>query len=739
MLRDPRRKSLTQNLNSWNAEGSLEDEAIVSASFGSDSEKGNDSIDSLLKFVKDKVGSISGRSVDAKKRKRRSEDVIGIPKKRVSQRKSQGRTRSDSDASAYRRNYPLVPRKRYYGPPLREIEDEDRKHLFCEKMTPEEFDKWLDDHNLTRLKSSFDSKNDLFTLSERRNVLEVSGAKLEELLELLFLPKTASLFNCFDRESFISIFLCTYELFTTDENLFSELYDIYMNIPASFTCSDIDTKDSILSFLERLMKLDYQYFNETLKMDIHHFLSMTKSDFPIYSLRNMFSTELLRKRNVTEDPIIPLKISNLTLEDIHYRELARQLTLKEQQLFEKVRRQELMKVNSPNPNLSSLLDHHNKIVSWVKTEILRRGKADSRKRLISLFLKAANELYTMKNYSTLSQVILALGSTEIQKLKRSWTEELTETKNFFHSLLFADRYNLYLSEIETIDEESSFIPLVSYVCEMATKLNEVVKTFKKCKKVNWNKMKSLHTIMTKGGMMKKFVPFQLEEVPIIQQFLKEAEVWEEGDLMWKIACSLEEFDKEYDLLNTNNLWDNIEFNDEEWEFLYMNATKEKYKKGEIIIHENSEMKKLYQIKSGEVQVMKGKQVVKEMGENMVMGFSSYLNPFCGHTSQHTYIAASNVCVYTFLSSEVLSLCEQETHFSKAVNHWIALQLFSDSFHVSPPVLKRPASTFEEEFGIEDEEISYESPCHVRFKNQEDNGIIICTQNYVSFISESFSV
>eukprot|EP01129_Flabellula_baltica_P006687 TRINITY_DN2530_c0_g1_i1.p1 TRINITY_DN2530_c0_g1~~TRINITY_DN2530_c0_g1_i1.p1 ORF type:complete len:760 (-),score=158.34 TRINITY_DN2530_c0_g1_i1:616-2895(-) len=730
-------------MTSNSTESSIEEETTHQNPFSSDrdSEKGTDSF-SLFRFVKDKVSNISSSSSSIQnQRKRRSEDVITLSPG-LTRNRTYERPRSLSD---------VVGAEKFVFRTLRQTRKTSVQLdvLLCEKMTPDEFDRWLDEQYLSRLRCCFSAQSGLLVKGERRNSLEVSIASLEELFEILVLPLSASLFKCFDRMEFEMVFLCTYEMFVSPEILFSNLYDAYVKLPSSFTCLDTDVKKSVLSFLEKLTKMDYHRFDSDLKLAISDLLCAAKEEFPIFSEKRLFGTGNQRNRKKNSKiprSIIPNDTADiLKITDIHLKEMARQLTLKEESLFKNVRRIELLNGEYSDktkaPNLTLLMEHQQKIVSWVRTEILRRGNASSRTQIISYFLRVANELYLMKNYSTFSQVILALNSTEIQKLKRSWSKEQRESLNNFLTFLYEDRYKDYLSEVESMNEETSFIPMLSYICDMTTKLNEVLHT-KVGEKINWNKMKSHFTIMKKGGMMKNSSAYSFAEVEVIQEFLERAEVWEDEDLRWRVACSLEESDKNYEVLNVSDLWENIEFNEAEWEFLYRNAVKEKYKKGEIIIHENSEMRKLYQIKTGQVRELEGNQEIRILGEFTVMGFNAYLNPFSGYTSKHTFIAATDVCLFSFKSSEILSLCEVNTHFSGSFNRWVALQLMSDSIRFPPPDFWKdvPTTQFERVFGVEDEIIEFEVPCHAQYKNNEGTGNLICTQNYLSFIAddETFS-
>eukprot|EP01129_Flabellula_baltica_P010087 TRINITY_DN421_c0_g1_i5.p1 TRINITY_DN421_c0_g1~~TRINITY_DN421_c0_g1_i5.p1 ORF type:complete len:903 (-),score=155.19 TRINITY_DN421_c0_g1_i5:348-3056(-) len=612
--------------------------------------------------------------------------------------------------------------------------------LQSETMEEEKFYQWLEDNNLQRFKQYFRSDSgELFEKGLRKNSIGVSSATIEELFQILFLPQYAALFKFFDREVFVKEFICCYLLFATPEEVFARIKENYTNIPFSISGLDIDQKNTYLFFLEEWIQVDFhRSFSKELQQDVNKFLNGIKLEMPVISSKIRCLTELVRKKMIPEESLVPTEITSVL--DINTKEIARQLTLQEQLLFKCVSRLEILNGiynKEKSPNIAILLKHQRKIDNWVRTEILRRGDSNSRSILISYFIRVAQELYLIKNYSTLTQIILALDSFEIQKLKRSWSEESAKGFHSLKSFIYDDRYNAYLCEIESIDSETCFLPLISYACEMTMKLHEVLDSYDG-DKINWRKIKSHANIIEKAGLLRDIPLYTFDVVHPICSYIEQAEVWENEELRWIIASALEKKDFNF-IANTQDLWKKTrELDATDWEALYLNANKIKYKPGETIIHQNAEVRRIYQIKSGTVAMMKDGEIVKQIGENVFIGLDSYLHPTEVNHSNFKYVAFNECTLHKFKPSDLFGLMDEHPKALKMLNQWIGLQLVTDFDDIVPQFSRRnQISKFERAFDISDEAILYETPCKFKHKTHRSSGLLMCTQNYLSYISKDF--
>eukprot|EP01129_Flabellula_baltica_P015097 TRINITY_DN746_c0_g1_i1.p1 TRINITY_DN746_c0_g1~~TRINITY_DN746_c0_g1_i1.p1 ORF type:complete len:730 (-),score=128.44 TRINITY_DN746_c0_g1_i1:833-3022(-) len=587
--------------------------------------------------------------------------------------------------------------------------------LPCEVMSTDEFKCWLADNFMERYNMYF-KKAGLFSQSTRRNVLQVHNANIDQLYSILFLPKRVMFHDFFDRTEFINIFLLTYPLFTSEKELLNKIRDSYSDVPFSLVGMDIETKHSILTVLDMLIGWDYNDFDKSLKMDVYDFLCFVKLDFPNYSLKYTNKITNLTKIEKNPGPLVPGDdIESLTLLDIAEVEMARQLTRREMKYFKVVNRKEILKGNiskETTPKLFTLLQHQQRTENWVKTEILRRGNAKLRSEVIQYFLNVSKELDSLRNYSTLSQVTLALNSMEIQKLKCSWNEEMKSCLDNYLSFIFDDQYSGYLAELESLEIGTSYIPIITYPCEMITKLNEVLDTYVDNNTINWSKMHSYFTIFKKGGMIRILKKYPFQGVPVINQYLDTSEVWDNEDARWEIANHLLKKEMEYQIMSVNDLWREMDLTEESvMEIIHMNSSKVKFKNRAKILEEGRDIKVLYQIHRGRASVFKDGEKKRVLSEGSFIGFEAFLFPGEEKKSSMSYVAHGGVSLYEIKTERILDICERHSRFSKTLNHLIAYQMTTELDVSTVPCKKKKEKTqssliYEKEFGIRDQVILF---------------------------------
>ena len=137
------------------------------------------------------------------------------------------------------------------------------------------------------------------------------------------------------------------------------------------------------------------------------------------------------------DPLLfqlPPNLSpNATLFDHGPAEIARQLTMLDFKLFEKIKPLELVnqawvkpKYSHQAKNILHYAERMNTLTRWAATSILaQKGKSD-RAQLISDFIHVADELYKLNNFSSFIAVINALEGSAISRLQSSWNKVISE-------------------------------------------------------------------------------------------------------------------------------------------------------------------------------------------------------------------------------------------------------------------------------------------------------------------------
>uniref|UniRef100_A0A060TBN1 ARAD1D36388p n=1 Tax=Blastobotrys adeninivorans TaxID=409370 RepID=A0A060TBN1_BLAAD len=166
----------------------------------------------------------------------------------------------------------------------------------------------------------------------------------------------------------------------------------------------------------------------------------TESDF---SITGQVGTQSTRRTSHIPEDDSDLEMSNYHTPFIlsySAKEIAEQLTLIERDAVSLVDWKELIELNWPGTNLTPVhswvslilqnssrsgvemvISRFNLMVNWVKSQILLTWDYDERVRTISTFIQIAYEsANTYHNYASMMQIVLALGSSNIEKLKLTW-------------------------------------------------------------------------------------------------------------------------------------------------------------------------------------------------------------------------------------------------------------------------------------------------------------------------------
>ena len=148
-------------------------------------------------------------------------------------------------------------------------------------------------------------------------------------------------------------------------------------------------------------------------------------------LRNQVTARLIPTRvlyDTAPEPIIPAddKLQFLSINDLDDQEIARQLTLIDQKLFQAIKPSELLGLawlgpdkQEQAPNVSKFLDRYNQVVYWVLTTI---NKLDKPKRpfMLSKFIQIAKYCKDLRNYNCCMQIMAAVEDTIMLRFDGTW-------------------------------------------------------------------------------------------------------------------------------------------------------------------------------------------------------------------------------------------------------------------------------------------------------------------------------
>jgi len=109
--------------------------------------------------------------------------------------------------------------------------------------------------------------------------------------------------------------------------------------------------------------------------------------------------------------------------------IARQLTLIEFEIFRHIRPSEFLdqawckKSSESNaPNLLALIRRFNAVSGWVTSEIVVVEKKDLRVKVVQKFIRVAKKCLELNNFQSTMQILSALESSPITRLKKTWQE-----------------------------------------------------------------------------------------------------------------------------------------------------------------------------------------------------------------------------------------------------------------------------------------------------------------------------
>ncbi|GAA5880559.1 hypothetical protein JCM3774_002009 [Rhodotorula dairenensis] len=125
-------------------------------------------------------------------------------------------------------------------------------------------------------------------------------------------------------------------------------------------------------------------------------------------------------------PIVPRNLKKLKLVDLDTLELARQLTIMDSRLFQRITAQECLSKAWPKqfatdaPNVSAMIEMSNAVTRWVTESILAQDDLKKRVAVVKHFVAVAERCLALNNFSTLIHILAGLNSTPIHRLRRTW-------------------------------------------------------------------------------------------------------------------------------------------------------------------------------------------------------------------------------------------------------------------------------------------------------------------------------
>ncbi|RCI04084.1 hypothetical protein CU098_000347, partial [Rhizopus stolonifer] len=261
---------------------------------------------------------------------------------------------------------------------------------------------------------------------------------------------------------FNSTFLLTYRSFCTTEQLFHELFSRYQ-----LAAPDVLTAEELGIWKEKKLKLVRlrvfniikswleTYFNEEedrpILPEISHFTEHVIVESMKFGAEQL--TKLIKKRMLAEDSgqirkmklnvrtadmppsILPKNMKHIKLLELDPLELARQMTIMDFKLYNRIKPVECLDKNWGKPdsenhiaaNIKASIEHSNQVTAWVTDSILSKEEVKKRAVVMKHWISVAERCRTLNNFNMCMAILSAFDNGSIGRLKRTW--ELMSTRS----------------------------------------------------------------------------------------------------------------------------------------------------------------------------------------------------------------------------------------------------------------------------------------------------------------------
>ncbi|KZT56335.1 ras GEF [Calocera cornea HHB12733] len=280
----------------------------------------------------------------------------------------------------------------------------------------------------------------------------VRGGTLPALVEHL------TLHNRLD-STFNETFLMTFKSFATVDEVVTELIARF-NLPAPQNV----TPEQFNEWKESKQKR-YRFRTMNILKALIQSQTLTQSDLPVLDRIKEFAESIqesdmmapkmqvlqtIKMRrdeaqakkytaNGLQDPppsILPKNLRKFKLNELDPVELARQLTIMESRLFNRVHPTECLERGKDKPatslaedNIKAIIHMSNQLAAWVTDSVLAKDEVKRRAAVIRFWISVAEQCKRLKNFSTMAALTAGLNGPPIRRLRRSWEQVHTRAND----------------------------------------------------------------------------------------------------------------------------------------------------------------------------------------------------------------------------------------------------------------------------------------------------------------------
>jgi len=250
--------------------------------------------------------------------------------------------------------------------------------------------------------------------------------------------------------------------------------------------------------------------------------------------------EEILARVLPATPILPKNAIEMNLANVAAKEIARQLTLIEFDLFKRIKLDEISwqhwsKNNGgKSPHVTAMIDRFNKVGFWVATEIVSQKHHTMRVALLKKLIKIAHICKKINNFNTMMEIAVGLNMGSVSRLSKVWAALDTKTKNRFDEIMklthSSQNYKNYREALK-----AATVPVLPYLAlflrdltfiEDGNSNHMVAQT-----EINFLKMRMLAKVFKSITHYQQAASYIFTPVPQLQQYLLQGiVVMNEADL-----------------------------------------------------------------------------------------------------------------------------------------------------------------------------------------------------------------
>ncbi|GAN07264.1 cell division control protein Cdc25 [Mucor ambiguus] len=358
---------------------------------------------------------------------------------------------------------------------------------------------------------------------------------------------------------FNTTFLLTYRSFCTTQELFNELFNRYqLPAPEELTPEELELWKEKKLKLVRLRVFNVikswleTYFNEEedrpILPEISHFTEHVIVESMKFGAEQL--AKLIKKRMLAEDssqirkmklnvrtadmpvPILPKNMKRIKLLELDPHELARQMTIMDFKLYNKIKPVECLDKNWGKPdsdqnhiaaNVKASIEHSNQVTAWVTDSILSKEEVKKRAAVLKHWIFVAERCRLLNNYNTCMAILSAFDNGSIGRLKRTWELISARTIQILQNIRRLMGANKNFSEYRDIIHKINppCIPFLGIYLQDLTFIEDGNANFLKKSNNLINFAKRMKTAEVIRDLQQyQSTHYMLTAVPDIQEFIK---------------------------------------------------------------------------------------------------------------------------------------------------------------------------------------------------------------------------